>query len=97
MSQTFGQYLNDHRTKTGLSANALSRLLGISNTYLNDIEDGHKPPLSPIKVNFSYLAKQINCDETELRLLAAAGRGALEIPFTTEADAESLLRFVDGK
>ncbi len=43
MNLNFGEMLLSERTKRGLSLRAASAIIGISHTYLSELESGHDP------------------------------------------------------
>ncbi|MBE6891545.1 MAG: helix-turn-helix transcriptional regulator [Ruminococcaceae bacterium] len=73
MSMDFGEMLLKERTKRGLSLRAASAIIGISHTYLSELESGHDPrsgqkPLPSSDVMYK-ICKAYEIDETETSAL----------------------------
>lgn len=70
MSMDFGEMLLKERTKRGLSLRAASAIIGISHTYLSELESGHDPrsgqkPLPSSDVMYKICkAYEIDASET---------------------------------
>ncbi len=83
MSRKYGRLLRDLRLKAGKSMGELARHLGVSVTYISDVERGNRAPLT--KENTDKAAQFLNADPRPLYMDAAEWHGAFEL----EANAVS--------
>lgn len=79
----FGEALRKARVGRGFTLRAVAERIGVSITYLSDVERGERPPLSAERIGAVAAALSIRPDE----LLAVAG--------TTDAEVARLRADVD--
>lgn len=78
---TFGNLFREIRKGSGKSMGDVARHLGISVTYLSDVERGERPALSPERIRDACGFMQCSDgDVTRLLSSAAAGAGAFKLP-----------------
>jgi len=80
MSERFGQMLKEERGRAGRSMGEVARCLGVSVTYISDVERGVRTPFTPERIMqfASFLGIPHNRTEALMRT-AAACRGAFEL------------------
>jgi transcriptional regulator with XRE-family HTH domain len=76
----FGKLLRSRREAADQSMGALARHLGVSVSYLSDVERGHRAPLVADKIKKA--AVFLNTDERPLLAAAAEVRGAFQLDVT---------------
>ena len=70
---TFGQLLKKARLQQSWGQDELANKLGVSKTYLSDIERGQRPPLNQGRIRVA--AQLLGADERELLEAASINRG----------------------
>ena len=63
-NHTFGKFISQRREELGLTQRELATKLEISNTYMWDIENGHRSPPAKLISQLKEILK-INIDETD--------------------------------
>jgi transcriptional regulator with XRE-family HTH domain len=80
MGQSFGMLLKEWRGRAGKSMGDVARYVGVSVTYISDVEREVRAPLSPDKIKKVASFLNIPPVQTEELLRAAAtSRGAFEV------------------
>src|ERR1700730_6860941 len=73
--EKFGQFVRREREAKGIGLREMSKMIGVSPTYLSKVERDEFPPPAEDKVR--KIAKIIECDADDL--LARAARGSSDI------------------
>lgn len=81
----FGQFLREKRLSLGISLKAMAFDLGISSSYLSDIERGVR---GPIRRLFEKHAESLRVDLDVLEAIAAQSRMSFKIESTTAKHRE---------
>jgi transcriptional regulator with XRE-family HTH domain len=81
-SKTFGDHIKELRLSKDWSVRAMAKILGVSHTYVNDLETGSRP--APPKDKLEILIKVFDIDKSKSELnhfldLAAETRNAVPI------------------
>ena len=77
MKNTFGNFLRRRRTAAGKTMGDLARHLGVSITYISDVERGYRAPLT--RINIIKAAEFLGIDASPLLLAAAERQGAFTL------------------
>jgi|3_EtaG_2_1085321.scaffolds.fasta_scaffold256882_2 transcriptional regulator with XRE-family HTH domain len=91
----FGLYIVEQRKKRDVSRAALARELGITATYLGEVESGARGPLG--EKYYAALKYQIGCTHKRLRDLSEISRPLkIELGQMGAADARAVKTIVDA-
>jgi len=90
ISTEFGSYVRSKRTEAGLSLRKLAGIVGISPTYLSQIENANLGPPAPRCI--AELATALR--EPEESLLALAGRLPVDVPEIIQERPEEMTEFL---
>jgi predicted transcriptional regulator len=74
----YGRLLRDCRLRDRLSLKELASRLGVSVSYLSDVERGQRPPLNAVRS--ARVARLFVGEALRLEVAAARTRGAVVIP-----------------
>jgi transcriptional regulator with XRE-family HTH domain len=77
MKKEFGELLRRLRVKADRSMGQVARQLGVSVTYISDVERGKRAPLRPERIE--KVAKYLNADPADLLDAAGRSRGVFEL------------------
>ncbi|RKG66726.1 XRE family transcriptional regulator [Corallococcus sp. CA054B] len=88
MGETFGEMMRTQRLKTGKTMGDLARYLGVSVTYVSDVERGTRAPLTPEKI--LKVANYLDVDSKPLLASAALSRGAFELNVNVATSAKAM-------
>src|ERR1700722_3529183 len=86
----FGQFVRDRRTAKGLSLRKFADLVGVSPTYLSQVEQGNCDPPTAERVRRMAEILSENADE----LAALAGRGPDDLPGLLQKHPARLPAFI---
>jgi transcriptional regulator with XRE-family HTH domain len=78
--KTFGQTLRDLRRGSGKTMGQLARELGVSVSFVSDIEHGRRPPLDQNRIRLA--ASLFGCDPTPLLISASKKQGTIALDVT---------------
>jgi transcriptional regulator with XRE-family HTH domain len=77
MTTTFGELFREERKRAGKTLGQTAQHLGISLTYLSDVERNQRPPLNPERIRTA--AAWFGIDPTELLAAAAERQGDFRV------------------
>jgi transcriptional regulator with XRE-family HTH domain len=77
MKTTFGEQFREQRKRAGKTLGQTAQHLGISLTYLSDVERDQRPPLNPERIRAA--AAWFEIDPTELLEAAAERQGDFRV------------------
>jgi transcriptional regulator with XRE-family HTH domain len=86
----FGQFVRDRRTAKGLSLRKFAELVGVSPTYLSQVEQGNCDPPTAERVRRMAEILGENADE----LTALAGRVPTDLPRMLQKQPAQLAAFI---
>lgn len=79
----FGQRLRDLRIAKNITLAAMAKILGVTTSYLSQIETGKKPPSSPVMVDQICAILGLIWDDAEhMKQLAAQSKARVTIDTT---------------
>lgn len=91
-AMTFGQHLHNLRRSRNISRREFAKSVGLSATYLSDIEvGGTKPPPSETIARILSALQPDEIDRRALLWLAASGRGSTEIDERLPTEIRALI------
>jgi transcriptional regulator with XRE-family HTH domain len=85
MESNFGHQLREARQGADMTMGELVRVLGVSVTYISDVERGNRAPLT--KDNILKAAAAMKIDPSRLLAAAAESKGAFELEADHLSDA----------
>ena len=80
----FGQRLRDLRVQKNITLSAMAKILGVTTSYLSQIETGKKPPSAPAMVDqICAILGLIWDDAEEMKTLASQSKSRVTIDTTS--------------
>lgn len=87
MAHTFGEQFRELRKNAGKSMGEVARYLGVSVTYISDVERSNRAPFTDERIYSA--AEFMGFDPEPLRDLAAAYHGAYELPINKDTSPQA--------
>ena len=90
----FGQLMREARIRAGMTLGEFSRHLGLSKSFVSDVEVSRRLPFKPDDI--SRAAHLLRADEEAMQLAAMAEResGGVCVPVMTRHDREAAAAFI---
>lgn len=80
----FGELIKKLRMDAGKSCREVAEGLGVSISYLSDVENGRRPPLTSVRCR--KLVKVLGVKSNAIFMAAAKSKGYFELPFRPDSD-----------